>query len=133
MGFYAVCIGSIPVGIIGSGYVEELENQKEEDRRCSALTPYTSKRLVLTSAARHRLEAGPPNPGDVREKVDSLRELLSDLSSPAVLRSMHMSELETYHRLLKQSIGNVDDFMFQEALAHRPSFGPSSHSASGIQ
>ena len=38
VGFYAVCIGSIPVGIIGAGYVEELQAEiaaKEEERRRS--------------------------------------------------------------------------------------------------
>lgn len=115
VGFYAVCIGSIPVGIIGSGYVEELENEREEARR---------------------LAAGQPSSGEVTERIVSLRELLGDLSSPTVLGSMHTSELETYHRLLKQSIGSVDDFLFQEALAHRPPFTGSAHETrmtAGIQ
>jgi len=32
VGFFAVCIGSIPIGIIGAGYVEELERSRKEEK-----------------------------------------------------------------------------------------------------
>ena len=132
VGFFAVCVGSIPIGIIGAGYVEELERSRREEK----LEKYrlargqgTSRRplpagdatggvaggkgLDEPSAAKSSSGGGPQMAdfgSETAEALVGLRRYLGRLRDPAFVGALKKEELAEVAGLLSSASLDMTSF-----------------------
>ena len=138
VGFYAVCIGSIPVGIIGAGYVEELQAEVGLDLGGSVsacLLPLPS--LPPSLASPFPLPLCPPRSTQIAEKhqeerrrhqaleaasIAAMNVSVAEISRVCTLDHAHLSkytgeELAEINRVLSDAHRMVSDFAFEQLSA----------------
>ena len=103
VGFYAVCVGSIPIGIIGSGFVEELQHEQKARGSPAAARASASPSLVVVQ-------------GDESDEVARLRLSLVSITSSEHLGKLRNDDLEELQRALSRAAFATQEFIFKERL-----------------
>jgi voltage-gated potassium channel len=101
VGFYAVCVGSIPIGIIGSGFVEELQHEQKA-RESPAARASANPSLCVQ--------------GSESDEVARLRRSLVSITSSEHLGKLRNDDLEELQRALSRAAFATQEFIFKERL-----------------
>ena len=128
VGFLAVCIGSIPIGIIGSGYVEEVQREHAEARERARRRPPTVTACMAAAVAEGRAGSEGGREGEGGDAWGGggeaaqaavlapaqVRSLLERATSEASLAELNDDELEELHGVLCGASESLHAFMFKE-------------------
>jgi len=122
VGLFAVCLGSIPIAIIGAGYVEELEViRKEEAFAASQTQKYAANVLSnpsINSARGSEIDFEERN-ATVSETLAGLKLYLSRAADINFLSKVDHNDLAEIHQLLQSASIEVNTFVMSEFASLR--------------
>lgn len=117
VGLFAVCLGSIPIAIIGAGYVEELEIIRKEEALAATQTQRYAAN-VLTNPSNTSVRGSEidfeERDATVSETLAGLKLHLSRASVPNFLSKFDHNELAEVHQLLQSASTEVNTFVMSE-------------------
>ena len=121
VGLFAVCIGSIPIAIIGAGYVEELNIiRKEEALAATQQTSEVFMNILSASAQGSGNNFEQRKEDNTSETLAGLKLYLSRAADPTFLSKVDHNDLDEVQLLLQKASTEVTSYVMSElALLRR--------------
>jgi len=131
VGLFAVCIGSIPIAIIGAGYVEELGILRKEDALAASRSAHLEAEVLMDSSdvfVRANSDVTEAKGEEASETLAGLKVFLARATGSGFIAGLSHEELSEIQQLLQKTSGELASFAMSELAVlrqqHRKAMNP---------